>query len=370
MKHRLATWLAVTSCFAGAGCALIAGVDGERHLDQASTSSGSSGGAGGGDAMVCSPAQPPPPPSTKGGGGSGVLTFAMRMIELGGPSKSVGFDLDGLCTCPGETGCQEPAWAKASHCDTAEGRDNGAGNAFTTINEAFAPLGVVSSSQLSQQANSGAWSVLVNVSGYNGGDDDDQVEVALYTTPGLGAVAPKWDGTDAWPVAPISLKDGASLDQPINKDASAYITSRVLVAHLPGATLVFQSPGVHLQVDLTSVVFSATLEAPDGGTVRLGEGALSATWTAPALFQDLSGLRVNGNKALCVGSTFYSIVKDALCQAIDISSSGTPGSACDALSFSVGFEASPALLGAVQPLLPVDGACPMATDPETDMCGN
>lgn len=138
-----------------------------------------------------------------------------------------------------------------------------------------------------------------------------------------------------------------------------------------GATLLFQSPGVHLQVDLASAVFSATLEAKDSGAVRLTEGTLSARWVAPALFKNLSDLRVNGNTTLCVGDPFYSIVKSALCEAVDLSSTGTPGAACDALSFSVGFEASPALLGAVEPLLPLAGTpCPMATDPATDTCGS
>jgi hypothetical protein len=376
--HRLATSLVASVFFTSAGCAIIAGLDGERYVGQsattASASSSSSSGAGGGggsDAAVCSPALPPAPPTIMGAGGADVLTFAMRKIELGGPKKNVGFDLDGQCTCPGKTGCQEPAWAKGEHCDEADGRDNGSGNAFTAINEAFAPLGVISSSQLSQQANSGAWSLLVNVSGYNGGVDDDQVEVALYATPGLGPAAPKWDGTDAWPVAPLSLVDQISLNQPINKDAKAYVTNRVLVAHLPGATLVFQSPGVHLQVDLISAVFSATLEAKDSGAVRLTEGTMSARWSTPTLFKNLSDLRVNGNTTLCVGDTFYSIVKSALCEAVDLSSTGTPGADCDALSFSVGFEASPALLGAVEPLLPLNGTpCPMATDPATDVCGS
>ncbi len=371
--HRLASSIFASLFFASTGCALLAGLDGERHIGQtaATSSSSSGGGDGGGGGAVCSPALPPAPPAITGAGGADVLTFAMRMIELGGPKKNVGFDLDGQCTCPGKTGCQQPTWTKGDHCDEAGGRDNGSGNGFAAINEAFAPLGVVSSSQLSQQANSGAWSVLVKVSGYNGGDDDDQVEVALYTTPGLSASAPKWDGTDAWPVAPISLVDGMSLDQPINKDAKAYVTNRVLVAHLPGATLVFQSPGVHLQVDLASVVFAATLEAKDSGAVRLTEGTLSAAWTAPALFQSLSSLRVNGDNALCVGDTFYAIVKNALCEAVDLSSTGTLDAECDALSFSVGFEASPALLGVVEPLLPPDGAaCPMAKDPATDTCGS
>lgn len=353
--------------FTSAGCALLAGVDGERHLGQTETTSTGSGG-GGGSAPVCSPARPPGPPTIKGAGGADVLTFAMRTLDLGGPKKKVGFDLDEQCTCPGKTGCQEPTWAKADHCDDPDGRDNGSGKAFAAINAAFGA--VISSIELSDQAYKGRWSVLVMVKDYNGGDDDDQVEVALYTTPGTGGVNPKWDGTDTWPVAPMSLVDGTSLDQPIHKDSKAYVTNRVLVANLPWAIVVFQGGGVHLQADLTSVVFSATLEAKDTGAVQLVSGTLSGSWTEPALFQSLSGLRVNGGMTLCLGDTYYNPVKRALCDEFDLSSTGTPGAACDALSFSVGFEASPVVLNGVMDFPMLSGACMMGKDPVSDVCGS
>lgn len=371
MKHRLAISVASFLVFTGAGCALLAGVDGERHLGNeattSSSSSSSSGGGAGGSVPVCSPALPPAPPTIKGAGGADVLTFALRTLDLGGPKKAVGFDLDGQCTCPGKTGCQEPAWAKGDHCDDPGGRDNGSGNAFASINAAFGAI--ISSVELSDQAYKGKWSVLVKVSDYNGGDDDDQVEVALYTTPGTAA-APNWDGMDAWPVAPLSLADGMSLDQPINKDSKAYVTNRVLVAHLPGATVVFQGSGVHLQADLASVVLSATLEQKDTGAVQLASGTLTGAWTQTALFQSLSTLRVNGSMKLCVGDTYYGSAKKALCDEFDLSSTGALDTPCDALSFAVGFEASPVLLVGVQPFDALSAPCDPAKDPTTDVCGS
>jgi hypothetical protein len=374
LRHRFATGLVASFLVSGVGCALLAGVDGERHLDEAATTSSSTGsststgssGSGGSDAAVCSLSLPPPPPAIKGAGGADVLTFAMRSIDIGGPKKNVGFDLDGQCTCPEKPSCKEPSWATADHCDGPNGRDNGTGNAFATINM-IVGSSPISSFALSQEAINGKWSLLVKVSGYNGNDDDDQVEVALYATPGLGA-KPAWDGTDAWPVAPIALVDGVSVDQPINKDPTAYVTNRVLVAHLPTSTVVFLSSGVHLQVDLTGVVFSATLEKKDSGGVDLVGGTFSGAWPMKALFQGLSGLRVNGNMLICVGDLYYGLVKPALCDEIDLSSAGTAGADCDALSFGVGFEATQALLGPVQALPALVGACPPETDPTTSDC--
>jgi hypothetical protein len=370
LNHRLATSLAASVFVTSAGCALLAGVDGERHLGQAATSSSSSssGSSGaGGQEPVCTPALPPDPPAIKGAGGADVLTFALRKLELGGPKQKVGFDLDGQCTCPGKTGCQEPAWATAEHCDDPDGRDNGSGNAFASINSAFGAI--ISSVELSDQAFKGKWSVLVKVSNYNGGADDDQVDVALYTTPGTGGAVPNWDGMDAWPVAPTSLVDGTSIDQPIDKDSSAYVTNRVLVAHLPSATVVFQGSGVHLQADLASVILSGTLQADDAGSVQLLHGTLTGAWTQTALFQSLSTLRVNGGMKLCVGDTYYGSAKKALCDEFDLSSTGAPDTPCDALSFGVGFDASPVLLVGVQPFGALSAPCDAAKDPTTDNCG-
>ncbi len=370
MNHRLATSLAASVFFTSAGCALLAGVDGERHLGEATTSSSSSSsgsGGGGGGKPACSPAAPPAPPTIVGAGGADVLTFALRSLDLGGPKKKVGFDLDSQCTCPGKTACQEPAWATSDHCDDPDGRDNGSGNAFAALNVAFGA--VISSIELSNQASKGNWSVLIKVSGYNGGDDDDQVEVALYTSPGLGDV-PKWDGTDAWPVAPMSLVDAVSVDQPIDKDSKAYVTNRTLVAHLPGATVVLRGSGVHLEVDLSSVVFAATLEKKDTGAVELVGGTLAGSWLEPAVFQSLSGLRINNGMRLCVDDVYYNTVKKVLCDEFDLSSTGAAAAPCDALSFGMGFAASPAMLGSVVDFPMLGGSCAAGKDPVADLCGS
>ena len=375
MKHRFATSFVAAALATSAGCALLAGVDGERHLDDApttssssssSTSSSSSSGAGGSDAAVCSPVGPPPPPSSVNGGGATVLTFALHAIDIGGPNKKVGFDLDGECTCPGKTACKEPSWSKADHCDGPDGRDNGTGNAFATINQ-LAGGGPISSIALSQQADSGAWSLLIKISDYNDGDDDDQVEVAVYATPGLGA-KPAWNGADAWPVLPSALADGTTIEQPIHKDPKAYVTKGVLVGHLPAITVVFLGGGAHLQVDLTAVVFSATLEKKAGLGTYLTAGTLAGFWTIPALFQGLSGLRTSGNTFYCTDNPIYGALKPALCDEIDLSTTGKSTADCDALSFGVGFNASPVLLGVVQDSPALAGGCPAATDPTTDDC--
>jgi hypothetical protein len=360
---------------AGAGCALLAGLDGDRFLvDAGQAGSGGatgSGGSGGAAGSPCVLAVPPAPPKVKDAGGDEEFVAAVRTMDLGeSASPGIGFDLDGVCTCPGPPSCAAPSWATASHCDAEGGRDNGAGQAFGKINAAFSPASIISSVELSQRANLGSWTILVRVRGYDGGDDDDQVDVALYLTTGFSG-APAWNGGDAWPVADVSLADAMTVDQPLVHDPAAHVTGGTLVARFAAVPLLFQGAGVQLRVDLSAVTLSAHLQATDGGGRRLTGGTVAATWKLADLFTNLSGLRINGGQALCTDSAYYLLVKSALCAAADLSAAGGGVDAgCDALSFGMGFEGYPALLGSVAALPPPSGGCPMSTDPGMDVCGN
>ena len=350
------------------GCSVLAGLSGDRHLaDGTGGSTVSSTGTGG---ATCMPAAVPAPPAVKGKGGSVDFTAALRSIDLGETMASmpkVGLDLDGVCTCPGPPSCAELSWAEGSHCDAADGRDNATGQAFSLINTQL-QMPIINSALFSQQADSGAWSILLRVRDYDGGDDDDQVEVDVYPTTGLGT-KPTWDGTDTWPVTDSALVDKTSLDQPVYKDPGAYVSGGVLVAKIPALPLLFVGPGVHLQLDLGEATLSATLVPADGGGFRLTGGTLAATWKLSSVFADLAGLRVNGNSSLCVGSGYYAIIKQQLCNATDLASSGGSTAPCDALSFGMSFEAWPAVLGAATAVAPLTNGCPMTTDPTNDACG-
>jgi hypothetical protein len=360
--------LAIALC-ASAGCQLLAGLDGDRRLEP--TGTGGTGGTGGG---ACVPVHPPKPPSG-GGGGSTELVLALHQMDLGEvmtlpASKNVGFDIDGSCTCPAAPTCAEPTWASASHCDNDGGRDNAVGQAFNLINASFGGVPIISSVEFSQQATNGSWSLLFRVRDYNDKADDAQVRVAVYLTPGLG-MKPAWDGSDTWPITDVSLTDMMSLDQPVFEDDKAYVSGGVLVAHFPQMAILFSSLGVHLRIDLHSVVVSGTLTDSDAGGKRLTQATMSGAWKVSDLFADLSDLRVNGGMALCTNSAYYITVKNAFCTAVDAvaKGGGGPTTPCDALSFGMSFEAWPANLGTPVMSMPLGGGCSSSSDPKNDTCG-
>ena len=355
------------------GCAILAGLDGDRRLASGtggSSSVSASSSASGSGGASCVPVHIPGPPMIQDAGGSLDFTVALRTIDLGESSVTmgkVGLDRDGVCTCPGPPSCAEPTWAYASHCDGLGGRDNAAAQSFSLVNADLGP--VISSPQFSYEANKGAWSLLLRVRGYNGGADDDQVEAAFFMTPGLTSL-PKWDGTDAWPVGDGSLADKMSLDQPLFVDPKAYVSGGVLVASLSKLSVLIQSAGVRLQLDLSDVALRATILQPDSGAgFHLTNGVLGASWILTDMFTDMGGLRLNG-VAICTDSLSYATAKSRLCGTVDLGPSGSDaGAPCNALSFGMSFAADPAILGPVAALPAPSPGCSPMKDPSNDVCG-
>lgn len=341
-----------------AACAQIAGLDDDRHLD---------------DGTTCDTTSVPGPPSSAGGGALEILV-AVRSIDLGenaasDPMKS-SVNLDGACSCPGPTSCVEPMWAAADHCDNPGGRDNAAAQAWRVINEENPlKIPIISSSGFSGQIDAGAWSLLIRVTGYNGMPDDADVAVTLFASPGLGA-APNWDGKDAWSVADVSLVDKVSIAKPISTTTNAYVSGGVLVVSIAAVELLLFSPSIRMAVNLSSVVMRATIEKASGGGYRLSHGILGARWKVPDMMGDLGSVTILDTEHLCTTSTFHSFVKQKLCSVVDIPSGvDGPASPCNAMSFGVGFEADPALLGPVKPGSAPSGGCTAQNDPGTQTCG-
>jgi hypothetical protein len=224
----------------------------------------------------------------------------------------------------------------------------------------------LSSADLDAQAEQGAWTLILRVRNYNGTANDGQVRAAIYLSPGTSS-PPAWNGADTWSIADTSLTDMTTVDSPVTEDTVAYVSGQILVAHFASVPLVFDSPSVHLAVDLRGVTLMATLEPPDAGGWRLTQGTIAGKWTIADLFTDLSALRVGG-AAVCTDAKDYTQIKHAFCGAADIALQTGAQSACDSLSFGMAFEAWPAKLGAPVTVPPPAGGCPAATDPKTDTC--
>jgi hypothetical protein len=246
--------------------------------------------------------------------------------------------------------------------------DNQAAKLFQLIE---LPIGVgnFGSDYFSAKANDGAWSLLIEVDGYNGMPDDPVVHVSLY--PSKGLTAPKWDGSDKWPVTAgsESVGDGGVL-VPSFTSNGAYVSNNVLVATIPTSviTLAGSGPDV-ISITLSAGVITGTLKSV-GGVWTLRGGVIAARWSLKDVFRALSTYRDNNGQPICTGTPSYSIAKGAICNDADILVDGTqPKSApCDALSIGLGFNADVALKGPIADAGAVTDGCPAATDPASDSC--
>jgi hypothetical protein len=334
------------------------------------------------DADPCNHALPASPPA-QSSPGTGPVTFVAALrtitgIEPGDAGVILGFDLDGVCTCPGPPSCRSQATPPAQNCDQPGGRDlqgNGLLSIFDQAYSAMSPYG-----NITQHVAEGRIGIVFYIGDYNGAADDTQVTVAIYSSDGLPLVTgdsgtgdsgtpavPRWDGTDPWLIDSDSFITSAPLDgggfqyAPTYVTATAYVSQFTFVANLPA--LVLRLP--FGEVPLQSVVATARI-APDGkGGYDLQQGQLVARMSTATIFHVLAQAVDSTGQFLCGTNPSYLELRTAVCQGADIM--GTPAAdntdaGCNAISITVGFTASAARMGAPSTLGPAEAGCDGAID--------
>ncbi len=293
------------------------------------------------------------------GGDLGDLTSAVTQLRILDPvaqGKSQGFDLDGLCTCP-----ERPACRGKEQCDLDSGVDNVSDSLFKTI----AALGLsLDDTGLRIGIQSGAYGVVVRLSGYNGKPDDPEVKVAVYNAfdvNGEGGV-PREDGTDEWTVDTESLLDNRF---PAYFASKAYVTAGVLVAPLTRLVIrarlpVSKSAFALFEMDLRNAFLVARLGARTGaGGIALEDGRIAGRIPVAALLAQAM------RSGACVDSGIYQNVRPAVCDARDLPldpAKDGRDEACDALSFGFGFVASAARIGRDAGTRTDTSPCPVVVD--------
>jgi hypothetical protein len=365
-----------------ASCQIVAGLSWSLADAGADAAAGTDAGPGpdaafgdGGTGPCPGRATYPDPPVGADGPSLSPLVFALHSIDLGDQDTTPGYDLDNVCTCLDDAGpsCAGASTQVSTYCDLPSGPGNEGIDAqaakFFELIELPVGASIFGSSVFSQQADSGAWSLLVQLDGWSGLPDDPAVGVALFPSPGLGK-QPAWDGTDGWPVSAASVGD-AGVSTPRFVSNGAYVSGGTLVAALPTVALTLQGGGMcTITLYLTAGVLTGQL-LQSSGQWHLKSGILAARWALADVFKSLSSYRDNNGTPVCTNQApTYDFAKQAICQDADILVDGTqPRSApCDALSIGLGFTADPALLGPVVPPEAPTAGCPAATDPANDAC--
>lgn len=312
------------------------------------------------DADSCAHASPPLAPAADDGTAALDLVFVLDSVQLLEAKTPLGYDLDGVCTCPGPEACKSASTPPKAHCDDDAGRDNSGGATlatFATVSDGF------SEDAINARLRSGESSILLRLRGYNGGANDTQVTAIVYRSSGVEptndsgtSAPPKFDGTDRWLLDPSSIVGGstaAGLDCEGNPscialtfDPKAYVTDHVLVTR---ADILLRT-GNGTQIDLTNTVLTARI-VPRGASLALAEGSIAGRWRSDRLLAMVANSdSPAGPGPICDDTATYESIKQLVCGAADLPSDPALDRTdvpCDALSLGLAFTAVPARLGKV-----------------------
>jgi hypothetical protein len=305
-------------------------------------------------------------------GGAIALRAALSDVDLGDDPASqhgirhrtLGYDIDGLCSMANGASCPAAAWPTMLETERPLGVDNSAGALFERLADGLSAL---SSSEYTARVRAGRGTMFLRVDGYNGGSEDAVVTVSLART--VSHVQPAWRGTDLWQLAEGD-HDGA-VDRPRQLDTRGYVAGGVVVARFPA--LVFRLPNpddIPLDIVLSRVVVTCRIEPNQAIQPFQARGCvLSGAWHYKDALRALKAYPVPDASAagrpLCRSEPAYPELRTLLCERVDLTAVGGSVNPCDALSFALRFETVPAFLD-TQALGVLPAASARCSSPEDD----
>ncbi|MRG90595.1 hypothetical protein [Polyangium spumosum] len=329
------------------------------------------------------PPPPPPPPEDPAGlappeeaAGSAACegagkVMAMSQIFLGdtkrdgtpdptGAWREFGYDLDGRASTKASVGLCKPraGGAPASvYPDGDEGRDNSFGkNILPTI--------ISLSSDISVQANeaiaNGEFTIMLDMPTLGTASDCNNLSTKLYGGADLG-MAPKWDGTDQWPLIPELLNNTMDPTSAKIVFPKSYVVKNTWVSGTKGTVkLALSVSGFTISLDINSAVITVDLdESRNGGE----NGTIAGVIETEQLITEISKVASAFDESFCdPNSPTLQSILNLIRQASDIMKDGTqnPEAECDGISIGLGFNAKAVQLGPVaEPAMPPPDPCAM-----------
>ena len=319
------------------------------------TTTGPGGGAG-------TSKDPPAPPAqgSKGDGPGVVLAFSKLFLgdtdRKGNPKSDAwqefGYNIDGkISTATSTDHCKPHAGAnpKSVKTDGKGGVDNSFGKTMVPI---IVSLAADASAKVNEAIATGQRTTLVKIDTIGAKSDYLGLPAALYTGRDLGH-APKFDGTDKWPVAPEQLANPNDINSSKQNFPASYLANNVWVSGAPGSfdlQLTIAVAATPLPLHIQRSVITMTLAA-DRKTAT--DGIIAGVIPVEVFIAEMKKVAGSIQKDLCNGNTFDSLAEN-LRQMADINVDGgqDPSKECDAISIGLGFEAKFVQLGAIAPAAP------------------
>jgi hypothetical protein len=325
------------------------------------------------------PVDAAPVPVTDGGGslpsnpggptptGTGSAVFAISKLYYGDTDRygvlsasawmGYGLDIDGKITTKTSTDvCTLAAGAaKSTQADGQYGIDNSFGENILPI------FIMINGSNFSTAANAriaaGGSTMLIRIDALGPGADYAPLTAGVFHA-GPTSSTPAWNGSDVRTVDVQSLI-GGSLQTPILTFPAGYMNQRVWAGAPPSGNASFDIdvwgvPGAP-PTPMTHVQMAMRIDPSNASGTQ---GTLSGILPTQPLIAYLQKIAGSLSMSLCSGSAFQSIAQQ-IAQAQDIMGDGTnqPGTACDAISIGLGFDAAAVQLGSVVTLPAAPNPC-------------
>lgn len=345
----------------------------------AGTGGTAGGGGSSGGANACADCVHPPDPKAGATEGDGTgQVFAIKTLDLGGDPqevpdhwKDLGYDLDGKKSTPATTDDCKLAANTPNHI--REDGKNGIDNSFGRNILPQLPSGP--QAKVNDALKAGDFTILISVDKLGSKTDYIKLPAALFAAgartgadPDAGSIAPKWDGTDEWPILcelMQSCETTGTPQYPTNTSKilfpNSYVSGGTWVSGAKGEgtlQLALSVAGYSLNLTVHGALITSKLgtetPVPTTGTSGVVAGILKTTEVLESL-QKVAGKL---SSSYCSGDTLQSFL-DQVLSASDILVDGTqdPTKDCDGISIGLGFESGAAKIGKV-----LDKAAP-APDP-------
>ncbi|MDI1428672.1 hypothetical protein [Polyangium sorediatum] len=332
---------------------------------------GGNGGQGGSTSSMSSSSGTGGTGGTGGAGGAGggvtcpddqFTVFAVKELFFGegnsGEWKKFGFNLDDkVSTGNSDDLCKPNAGGtgQTAYPDGDDGKDNSFGkNLLPTILTLYPAW----PQDVNNGVKNGNFTALVKTQCLPATGDAQGLTSKLFGGTTLG-MAPKFDGTDKWPIEPGLLSDPMDPQSSTIIFPNSSVTGSLFESGKNGTFILsvpVKSPTKSTSIKLTlhAARMAMNLSADRKSAT---EGMIGGVLNTEEFVAEVK--KVGDLLGLC-GNPLFDNLLNQVRQASDIMTDGTqdPTQTCDGISMGLGFEMVEAIIGDVGPANPVGTACP------------
>lgn len=270
--------------------------------------------------------------------------------------KQYGYNLDGKISTEASKDLCKPrkgANPKNIYADGNEGIDNSFGRNILPVIRAAAPD---AESSVNDSILEGSFTLLLNIDKLGPDREYNPLAARMYGGADLG-LAPKFDGTDEWPVLPELLNDPKDITSSKIQFPTSYLVENTWVSGSNAPiNLALSVSGFTVNLTIANAVVSMKL-SDDHKTAT--EGTIAGILETTVLTSELKKVVAAFDESFCEDNATVDSILTQVEQASDIMQDGSqdPTKECDGISIGLGFNMAHAKLGVVAEPAEISDPC-------------